>query len=116
MSTILLIYILLVIILVLHLIEEVKHGFHKKLPVGEIPKWLFISLNVLIYIFCAVILILLIQDNPSVKILLWIFGIGMLLNGLGHIGMMITRRSYFPGGITAIPLLLLTIYFLVLLG
>jgi hypothetical protein len=36
----------------------------------------------------------------------WVFAISMLLNGLGHIGIMIIKRQYFPGGLTAFFLLL----------
>jgi hypothetical protein len=34
----------------------------------------------------------------------------MLLNGLGHIGIMLINRAYFPGGLTAFLLLLASGY------
>jgi hypothetical protein len=40
----------------------------------------------------------------------WIFATGIFLNGLGHIGMMAFKRSYFPGGISAFLLVVMAIF------
>jgi hypothetical protein len=39
-----------------------------------------------------------------------VFGLTMLVNGIGHIGMMAYRRAYSPGGITAFLLVANSIY------
>jgi hypothetical protein len=41
--------------------------------------------------------------------------VGILLNGLGHLGAVVVRRSYFPGGWTAAPLALAALHVLWLL-
>ena len=51
-----------------------------------------------------------IEKNELAVPLAWIFAVAMLLNGLGHIGIMFVRRQYFPGGITAFLLLLVAAY------
>jgi hypothetical protein len=45
---------MLIVVLVLHLIEEIKTGFRKRFPLGDMSKSLFIGLNILIYAFCIV--------------------------------------------------------------
>lgn len=92
---------LLIITLILHLIEEIKTGFRCKFPIGEMPLPVFVGINILIYAFCFTTLILSTQGNPLALPLAWIFAIAMCLNGLGHIGIMILRRAYFPGGLSA---------------
>lgn len=36
-------------VLTLHLGEEVKTGFRRQFPLGEMPLWLFIALNIVLY-------------------------------------------------------------------
>jgi hypothetical protein len=97
---------LAIVCLILHLAEEVKTSFRKKLPVGEMPLSLFLGLNVLIYAFCFATLTLAARNCEWAIPLTWALAIGMVLNGLGHIGIMAVRRRYFPGGFTAFLLLL----------
>jgi hypothetical protein len=106
---------LLIVALVVHLVEEVRTGFRKKLPVGEMPLPVFVGLNVLIYGFCFVTLLLSLRNSTWAAPLAWVFAIAMVLNGLGHIGMMVIKKAYFPGGITAFLLLPLSAYLIVLL-
>jgi hypothetical protein len=44
---------LLIATLLIHLAEEIKTGFRKRLPLGEIPLLLFVGINVVIYAFCS---------------------------------------------------------------
>ena len=96
---------LVIACLILHLAEEVKTGFRKKLPVGEMPLPLFLGLNVLIYAFCFATLILAARNCEWAIPFAWALAVGMLLNGSGHIGIMAVRWHYFPGGFTAFLLL-----------
>lgn len=107
---------LLIVVLVLHLVEEVKAGFRKKLPVGEMPLPLFIVLNVLIYGFCFTTLVLSVRDSGCAVPLAWVLAIVMLLNGLGHLGVMMVKKAYFPGGGTAVLLVAASAYLILLLG
>jgi hypothetical protein len=96
---------IVIIFLAMHLVEEIKTGFRKKMLIGEMPRPVFISLNILLYAFCFTTLFLSVRGYTSAVPLTWIFAIAMLLNGAGHIGIMIVRRSYSPGGLTAFLLL-----------
>ncbi|MBN1955948.1 MAG: HXXEE domain-containing protein [Anaerolineae bacterium] len=107
---------LLVVALILHLAEEVGTGFRKKLPLGEMPLGVFVGINVALYAFCFSTLFLSIAGNPWSIPLAWAFAIAMGLNALGHIGMMVLRKGYFPGGVTAFLLLLAGIYLVVILS
>jgi hypothetical protein len=91
----------LIIILILHLLEEIKTGFRFRLPFGKMRLSMFIGINIGVYLFCAVTLFLSIFGSALVIPLRWIFAIVMILNGLGHIGIMALKRTYFPGGVTA---------------
>jgi hypothetical protein len=101
---------ILITLLALHLVEEVKTGFRKKMLLGEMPKPLFIGLNILLYVYCFTTLFLSLRGHASAIPMTWIFAITMLLNGAGHIGIMVVRRSYFPGGLTAFLLLPASLY------
>jgi hypothetical protein len=101
---------MLIILLAMHLVEEVKTDFRKKMLIREIPRPLFIGINIFLYTFCFTTLFLSIRGHASAIPLTWIFAIAMLLNGAGHIGIMVVRRSYFPGGLTGFLLLPASIY------
>jgi hypothetical protein len=101
---------IVIIVLAMHLVEEVKTGFRKKMLIGEMPRSLFVGLNILLYAFCFTTLGLSVRGHALAIPLTWIFAIAMLLNGVGHIGIMIVRRSYFPGGLTAFLLLPASLY------
>jgi hypothetical protein len=99
------IVLLLIAVLVVHLVEEVKTDFRKKLPIGEMPRPLFVGINIVVYAFCFTTLSLSIRGNELAIPFSWIFAIAMLINGIGHIGIMVIRGEYFPGGLTAFALL-----------
>lgn len=108
---------LLITILLMHLGEEVKTGFRKRFPLGEMPKPLFIGGNVIVYAFCFTTVCLSARGNESAIPLAWIFAVAMLANGVIHVGIMALRREYFPGGLTAFLLLPVSAYLIIqLLG
>jgi len=99
------IILILIGILLLHLLEEIKMGFRKKLPFGEMPRRIFIGINIVIYTFCFTTFSLSLVDSELAVPFAWVFAAGMLLNSLGHIAIMVVKRGYFPGGFTAFFLL-----------
>ena len=98
--------IILIVVQGIHLYEEVKQDFRRRLPIGEMPKRVFVVANILVFAFAILTLCLAQAEMKAGFVMAWIFGIGMLLNGCVHIGMMIYKRGYFPGGMTA-PLVLM---------
>jgi hypothetical protein len=97
--------IFLIVVQAIHLFEEVRQDFRRKVPIGEIPKSLFVWLNVAAFTFAIVTLCLCQAEMAIGFVLAWIYGIAMIINGCIHMGMMIHKRGYFPGGVTA-PLVL----------
>jgi hypothetical protein len=97
--------VLLTITLFIHLIEEIKTGFREKLFIGEMPRPVFIGINTLIYIYSFIMIYLSWQGNPAAIPMAWIFALGNILNGSGHIIWMVYKKEYFPGGISAFALL-----------
>jgi len=65
----------LIILLILHLVEELKTGFRRKLIIGEMPRPVFITINMVIYLFSLATLILSLADNPMSPTFTWIFSI-----------------------------------------
>ena len=110
MDTVSVTILIVIILLAMHLVEEVKTGFRKKMLIGEMPRPLFVGLNILLYAFCFTTLFLSVRGHTSAILLTWIFAIAMLLNGAGHIVIMVVRRSYVPGGLTAFLLLPASLY------
>jgi len=111
------IILLTLIALILDLLEEINTGFRSRLPVGEMSVLLFVAINVVVYVFCFATSVLSARGGRPVTAFGWLFAIAMLLNGMGHFGMMVITRGYFPGGATAILLLLLSGYLMLhLLG
>jgi len=111
------IILLTLIALILHLLEEINTGFRSRLPVGEMSVQLFVAINVVVYAFCFATLVLCVRGGRLATAFAWLFAMAMLLNGMGHVGMMVITRGYFPGGATAVLLLLLSGYLMLhLLG
>ena len=96
----------LLAVTLLHFAEEAQTGFRVRYPLGEMPRPVFIGLNLLLYSFFAVVVILASLYQPLAAPLAWPLAVLMVGNGLTHLGIMAARRAYFPGGWTA-PLLLL---------
>ena len=85
----------------LHLYEEVRTGFRRQFPLGEIPKSVFVSVNVIGFAFAFVTAFLCFVEVSVSVIAAWMYAIIMLLNGFLHMGMIMVKKAYFPGGITA---------------
>jgi len=105
----------LIFMLVLHLIEEVRMSFRKRMLWGEMPLPVFVGINIFIYSFCLITFLLLLYGNQLGGIFAWVFAVSMFINGMVHLGVMVVRRAYFPGGVTAMPLLSIAIYLMTLL-
>jgi hypothetical protein len=97
---------LLIVVLILHLAEEVRTGFREQFITGAMPRPVLIGINVVLYTFCFATLLLAARGATIAVPMAWIFAAAMTLNGIGHLGIMVLKRRYFPGGLTA-PLLLL---------
>ena len=106
---------LLSFVLVLHHIEEVRKGFRKRMLWGEMPLPVFVGINIFIYSFCLITFLLLLYGNQLGGVFAWVFAVSMFINGMVHLVMMVVQRAYFPGGVTAIPLLPIAIYLMTLL-
>lgn len=96
---------LLTAALVVHLVEEVRTGFRHRLPIGEMPLPVFVGINVVVYTYCSATLALTLRGSDLAVPLAWGFAVAMVVNGMGHIGIMLWRRAYFPGGASAVLLL-----------
>ncbi|HPC10780.1 MAG TPA: HXXEE domain-containing protein [candidate division Zixibacteria bacterium] len=92
---------ILAAVLIGHLVEEAATGFRRKFPLGEMPMWVFVMGNVAVYGFCAATFTLVLLARPAGTLMAWVLAVAMALNGIVHIGVMIYRKEYFPGGITA---------------
>ena len=116
MSTLSLAILILIVVLAVHLREEVRTGFRHKLPFGIMPRPLFIGINLLLYTFCLAAFVLSFVNNKVAVPMAWVFATAMLLNGAGHIAIMLFNRRYFPGGITAFLLLAVAAYLVYVLA
>jgi hypothetical protein len=110
MDTITITIVLLIAILLVHLGEEIKTGFRREFPLGEMPKAVFIGANIIVYVFCFATLVLSARGDELAMPFAWIFAVAMLANGAVHMGIMALRRRYFPGGLTAFLLLPVSAY------
>jgi uncharacterized membrane protein len=106
----------LILLLVAHLVEEIKTGFRHKLIIGTMPLPVFIGINTAIYLFCAATLFFSLTNNKLAAPFAWIFAVAMLFNGLGHICIMTIKRGYFPGGVTAFLLVPVAVSLIVCLA
>ena len=95
---------LAIVLLLVHLVEEIATGFRERIPCGPMPRWLFITLSVALYGFCLCTLVLTARNQPAGLVMAWILSAVVLLNGLGHLIAMLVRRQYSPGGLTAVLL------------
>jgi hypothetical protein len=102
--------IVLTLVLILQLVEEVRGDFRRQFPLGEIPSAVFVGMNAIVYIYCAIMIWLAVEGRPMAIPMAWGFATVMLLNGTGHLAIMVIRRRYFPGGITAPGLIAVSLY------
>jgi hypothetical protein len=106
----------LIVVQIVHLIEEIKTGFRVQFPLGEMPVPVFIGVNALFYLASFITLYLMATNNPSAAGWARVIGWVLVANGVLHLLIMAVRGAYFPGGWTALPVLLLAAWLLVRLG
>ncbi len=85
----------------LHLYEEVRTGFRRQFPLGEIPNSIFVTANAIGFAFALTTAYLCFAGVRTGIIAAWVYTIVMLVNAVLHLGMMVIKRGYFPGGVTA---------------
>ena len=84
---------------IIHVIEELLTGFHKKWYVFKMPFWMFLSFEIVFEGFW--ISVFLIHDLPMRNFLQALFLILMFANGIQHIVWAGNAKKYVPGLITA---------------
>lgn len=89
----------------LHFYEELHTDFRRQFPLGEIPKTIFVTANAAGFAFALITAYLCFIEARTGIIAAWVYAIVMLINGVLHLGVMVIRRGYFPGGISACLLL-----------
>jgi hypothetical protein len=92
-------FVLLGLIQLAHSQEEIWTGFHKRWFVFTMPRWVFITFEIL---FSLPIIAYI--AKPSLPLAHWympLFALAMFVNGIGHIVWGLVKRSYVPGLITA---------------
>lgn len=83
----------------LHSIEELSTGFHKKWYLFKMPFWVFLAFEILFTLFWAAVLF--VQTFPYRENLLAFFILLMFANGVQHIVWWGWAKKYIPGLITA---------------
>jgi hypothetical protein len=99
-----------ILVLAAHFGEEYSAGFYKAMPqVFDAAPWtgtqftLFNSLWLGIFLLAAAGVV---KNIGLSWLVVWFFVlVGCIGNGILHIGMSMLRQEYFPGTVTAIPLL-----------
>jgi len=99
MSGLVLEVLLLTVVFGFHLAEETLTALRARFPLEEKPRWIFVSLNGLLYAYCGTTLVLAHSGQPAAEPL--VLGVDMLANGIGRLGVMVCRRANFPGGASA---------------
>ncbi len=105
MSTLSISVLVLTGVLALHLLEEIRTGFRKKFPLGEMPLTFFVIVNICVYAYALLTAYLCATHVEAGILMAWIFAVLMLGNALLHIGIMAVKRVYFPGGYSAFVVL-----------
>ena len=103
---------LLVALMLSHLFEEMSTGFRQQFPLGEMPRSRFLAINLLLYGYYMGTYLLLQREKALGRLLARLLALGMMDNGVGHLGIMMVRWRYFPGGLMALPLILATLFLL----
>jgi len=115
MDDLVLAVVILLVLMVVQLVEELRKDIRKVLPLGEMPKNIFIVVMVLIYLFAGFTLALVILGSPAAVILAWILTVAMMANGLWLLTQLVVESGYYPGGYSAVFVLAASIYLMVVL-
>ena len=92
-------FVLLGLIQLVHSQEEIWTGFNKRWFVFTMPRWAFITFEVLFSIPIVAYII-----NPHLlfaNVYVPVFALIMFINGIGHIVWGLVKKSYVPGLVTA---------------
>lgn len=108
-------YLAFVIVQLIHSQEEIWTGFHKRWFVFKMPRWVFVTFEL---VFSAVIVsYALWPDLPFSSLVMPSFVLIMLINGIGHIVWGLIERRYVPGLVTApFFIVLFTVYYFDIVG
>ncbi len=104
-------FVLSLFVQLIHSVEELSTGFHKKWYLFKMPFWVFLTFEILFALFWFAVL--LIDTLPIRESLQKFFLFLMLANGVQHLIWWRFAKKYVPGLITA-PLhigVFLTFYF-----
>jgi len=93
-------------------ISEYVHGFIPAIPVCTISESTFIIFNIILNVFLLSMIVPMRKRLPGLIVFCWGFAIVELTNGLLHLTITIMTGRYFPGTISAIGLLILSILLL----
>jgi hypothetical protein len=69
-----------------------------------------IAVNGVIYIYALLTAYWVHIGKDTGITMAWVFALAMLANASGHIGIMLYRRRYFPGGLSALAMFPVTLY------
>lgn len=97
------------------LVEEIVGRIGARLPPSRAPRMLFIGVNILFFLSCAVAIALSTQKQVLSVAFGWVLAGVMTIDGLAHIGSFVVRGKYFPGGIAAFPIMLTASHLLLVL-
>jgi hypothetical protein len=115
MDDLVLAVVILLVLMLIQLVEEIRKDIRTVLPLGEMPKNIFILVKVLVYLFAGITLALVILGSPAAVVLAWILAFAMMANGLWLLTQLLVESGYYPGGYTAIFVLASAIYLMVVL-
>lgn len=107
------IYLISLMIQLIHSVEELSTGFHKKWYAFKMPFWIFLAFEIVFSSFWVVILLL--PTFPYRTYLQEFFLLLMFANGIQHLVWWGNTKRYVPGLVTA-PLhilVFLAFYFLI---
>jgi len=102
-------YTIALFIQLLHSLEELSTGFHKRWYLFKIPFRTFLTFEIVFSLFW--ILILLIQPIPYREFFQAFFLVLMFANGIQHIVWFGSEKRYVPGLITAIAHVIIFLVF-----
>lgn len=102
---------LMYVVQLIHSIEELSTGFHKKWYLFKMPFWVFLTFEIVFNIFWAVAIFSNVLPNKNTLLLVLVSL--MTLNGLQHVIWALLSKKYVPGLYTApLHLGLISIFFL----
>jgi hypothetical protein len=99
MKNLQLFYSVVLAIQILHSIEELSTGFHKKWYLFKMPFWVFLAFEVVFSLFWVTVLVN--KAFPSRELFQTSFLILMFANGIQHLVWWGIKKRYVPGLVTA---------------